>query len=56
MSDEGRARLAHVVSQGSLPTVWRMDLRLRPAVVELVVHDMAATLAFYRRLGVAVPP
>ena len=30
-----------------------MDLRL--AVVELVVSDMAATLAFYRRLGVDLP-
>ena len=30
-----------------------MDLRL--AVVELVVSDMAASLAFYRRLGLAVP-
>jgi catechol 2,3-dioxygenase-like lactoylglutathione lyase family enzyme len=30
-----------------------MDLRL--AVVELVVRDMAATLAFYRRLGLPVP-
>jgi catechol 2,3-dioxygenase-like lactoylglutathione lyase family enzyme len=28
----------------------------RPAVVELVVADMAATLAFYRLLGVDVPP
>jgi catechol 2,3-dioxygenase-like lactoylglutathione lyase family enzyme len=27
----------------------------RPAVVELVVADMAATLAFYRRLGLDVP-
>ena len=27
----------------------------RPAVVELVVSDMAATLGFYRRLGVDVP-
>lgn len=33
-----------------------MDLHLRPAVVELVVHDMAATLAFYRRLGLDLPP
>ena len=30
-----------------------MDLRL--AVVELVVSDMAASLAFYRRLGLDVP-
>ena len=30
-----------------------MDLRL--AVVELVVSDMAATLAFYRRLGLDLP-
>jgi catechol 2,3-dioxygenase-like lactoylglutathione lyase family enzyme len=29
---------------------------LRPAVVELVVSNMAATLAFYRRLGLAIPP
>jgi catechol 2,3-dioxygenase-like lactoylglutathione lyase family enzyme len=31
-------------------------MKLRPAVVELVVSDMAATLAFYRRLGLEVPP
>ena len=31
----------------------RVDLRL--AVVELVVRDMATTLAFYRRLGLPVP-
>jgi catechol 2,3-dioxygenase-like lactoylglutathione lyase family enzyme len=30
-------------------------MKLRPAVVELVVSDMAATLAFYRRLGLEVP-
>ena len=30
-----------------------MDLRL--AVVEIVVRDMAASLAFYRRLGLDVP-
>jgi catechol 2,3-dioxygenase-like lactoylglutathione lyase family enzyme len=30
-------------------------VKLRPAVVELVVADMAATLAFYRRLGLEVP-
>jgi catechol 2,3-dioxygenase-like lactoylglutathione lyase family enzyme len=30
-------------------------MRLRPAVVELVVADMAATLAFYRRLGLDLP-
>jgi catechol 2,3-dioxygenase-like lactoylglutathione lyase family enzyme len=27
-----------------------------PALIELVVSDMAATLAFYRRLGLQVPP
>ncbi|MBO0829034.1 MAG: VOC family protein [Streptosporangiales bacterium] len=27
----------------------------RPALVELVVADMAASLAFYRRLGIDVP-
>ena len=31
-----------------------MDPRL--SVIGLVVSDMAATLAFYRRLGLAVPP
>lgn len=31
-------------------------MKLRPAVIELVVSDMAATLAFYRRLGLEVPP
>lgn len=30
-------------------------MTLRPAVIELVVSDMAATLAFYRLLGVVVP-
>ncbi len=28
---------------------------LRPALIELVVSDMAATLAFYRRLGLEIP-
>jgi catechol 2,3-dioxygenase-like lactoylglutathione lyase family enzyme len=31
-------------------------MKLRPALIELVVTDMAATLAFYRRLGLDVPP
>jgi catechol 2,3-dioxygenase-like lactoylglutathione lyase family enzyme len=31
-------------------------MKLRPAVIELVVSDMAATLAFYRRLGLDFPP
>jgi catechol 2,3-dioxygenase-like lactoylglutathione lyase family enzyme len=30
-------------------------MRLRPALIELVVVDMAATLAFYRRLGIEIP-
>jgi catechol 2,3-dioxygenase-like lactoylglutathione lyase family enzyme len=30
-------------------------MKLRAALIELVVSDMAATLAFYRRLGVAIP-
>jgi catechol 2,3-dioxygenase-like lactoylglutathione lyase family enzyme len=28
----------------------------RPALIELVVSDMAASLAFYRRLGLEIPP
>jgi len=31
-------------------------MKPRPAVVQLAVSDMAATLAFYRRLGVDIPP
>jgi catechol 2,3-dioxygenase-like lactoylglutathione lyase family enzyme len=31
------------------------DMNLRPALIELVVADMAATLAFYRRLGLDIP-
>lgn len=30
-------------------------MKLRPVVIELVVSDPAATLAFYRRLGLDVP-
>jgi catechol 2,3-dioxygenase-like lactoylglutathione lyase family enzyme len=30
-------------------------VKLKPALVELVVADMAATLAFYRRLGLDIP-
>lgn len=30
-------------------------MKLEPAPVELVVADMAATLAFYRRLGLDIP-
>jgi catechol 2,3-dioxygenase-like lactoylglutathione lyase family enzyme len=31
-------------------------MKLRPAVIELIVSDMAATLAFYRQLGLDIPP
>lgn len=31
-------------------------MHLRPAVIELVVSDMAATLGFYRLLGLALAP
>jgi catechol 2,3-dioxygenase-like lactoylglutathione lyase family enzyme len=30
-------------------------MKLRPALIELVVSDMAATLAFYRLLGLEIP-
>jgi uncharacterized glyoxalase superfamily protein PhnB len=30
-------------------------MNLTPAVIEMVVADMAAALAFYRRLGLAIP-
>jgi catechol 2,3-dioxygenase-like lactoylglutathione lyase family enzyme len=31
-------------------------MHLRPALIELVVADMPATLAFYRRLGLDIEP
>jgi catechol 2,3-dioxygenase-like lactoylglutathione lyase family enzyme len=31
-------------------------MKLRPAVIEIVVADMAASLAFYRRLGLDIAP
>ncbi|MEO9152574.1 MAG: VOC family protein, partial [Lapillicoccus sp.] len=31
-------------------------MKLTPAVIELVVTDMPATLAFYRHLGLDLPP
>lgn len=31
-------------------------MKLQPALVELVVSDMAATLSFYRRIGLEIPP
>jgi catechol 2,3-dioxygenase-like lactoylglutathione lyase family enzyme len=31
-------------------------MKPRPAVIEIVVADMAAALAFYRRLGLEIPP
>jgi catechol 2,3-dioxygenase-like lactoylglutathione lyase family enzyme len=31
-------------------------MQLRPAVIELVVADMAASLGFYRMLGLQIPP
>jgi catechol 2,3-dioxygenase-like lactoylglutathione lyase family enzyme len=36
-----------------VPTIACM--KLRPALFEFVVSDMAATLAFYRRLGLELP-
>jgi len=30
-------------------------MKLTPAVIEIVVADMAAALAFYRRLGLDIP-
>jgi catechol 2,3-dioxygenase-like lactoylglutathione lyase family enzyme len=31
-------------------------MKLSPAVIEIVVADMAASLAFYRRIGLDIPP
>ena len=40
------------LGQERLVTVTAM--KLRPYLIELVVSDMAATLAFYRRLGLDI--
>lgn len=32
------------------------SMKLKPAVIEIVVADMAASLAFYRRLGLDIAP
>ncbi len=41
---------------GTRPTVTAMTaVQLRPALIELVVADMAAALAFYRLLGLDIP-
>ena len=41
------------LAQERLATVTVMNLH--PALIELVVSDMATTLAFYRRLGMDIP-
>jgi uncharacterized glyoxalase superfamily protein PhnB len=48
------------MSEGS-KTSWQcaasvVAMKLHPAVIELVVADMATTLAFYRLLGFDIPP
>jgi hypothetical protein len=35
--------------------LYGKGMNLQPALVELVVSDMAATLAFYRRIGLDIP-
>ena len=49
----GMASEASKTPSRSLASVGRM--KLRPAVIELVVSDMAAALAFYRLLGLEIP-
>src|SRR6202043_1292864 len=50
------ARVSGTSKTTSRRGVTVTPMRLRPALIELVVSDMGATLAFYRRLGLAVPP
>src|ERR1700733_111479 len=38
------------------PAVSVLGMKLQLALLELVVADMAATLAFYRRVGLDIPP
>jgi catechol 2,3-dioxygenase-like lactoylglutathione lyase family enzyme len=33
-----------------------IGMQLRPSLLEIVVSDMATSLAFYRRLGLQIPP
>ena len=40
---------------GSRHSRYGRIMKLQPAIVELVVRDMAATLAFYRLLGLDIP-
>jgi catechol 2,3-dioxygenase-like lactoylglutathione lyase family enzyme len=47
MTETSKTRVSTTPSIGGM--------KLRPALVELVVADMAATLAFYRRLGLDIP-
>jgi catechol 2,3-dioxygenase-like lactoylglutathione lyase family enzyme len=47
MSETSKTALAAVRTVASM--------NLRPALIELVVADMGATLAFYRRLGLDIP-
>ena len=47
MSESFKTQWPHPVSVA--------DMNLRPALIELVVSDMAATVAFYRLLGLDLP-
>jgi catechol 2,3-dioxygenase-like lactoylglutathione lyase family enzyme len=54
LSPGGRASETFKTAAGAAASVLAMKLQL--SLVELVVTDMAATLAFYRRVGLDVPP
>ena len=48
MSDPSKTQPEAVTNVGRM--------KLRPAVIEIVVADMASSLAFYRRLGLDIAP
>lgn len=48
--------MSETFKTGRVRPVTVTDMNLRPALIELVVSDMAPTLAFYRRLGVDIAP
>ena len=52
---QGR-RASETFKTPGAPAVSVLGMKLQLALLELVVADMAATLAFYRRVGLDIPP
>jgi len=50
------ARPSETFKTPAAPAASVLPMKLQLALIELVVADMAATLAFYRRIGLDIPP